>query len=234
MVVVPPLSSPHKDGWRVEHLTSLAADSACGEALAVFGTTLVKGEVSNKIADLLSFATLIVLFKKDAETMAKLKRTQDAAYLQPQRSLGMGSTLAKVAYNFALLLLKGNLGPTVGPTQLSVKTKGGCDLEQWALHMAMESSGKLSATCLDAINAFGEIERDCIKAAVLANPSLYMHIPLFEMLYERESGEMWFYDENNNFVESYFSRSGVHQGCVMGASFFALPCTRYTPGFKPC
>jgi hypothetical protein len=36
-----PLSSPHKDDWRVEHLVSLAADSACGEALMAFMTTIV-------------------------------------------------------------------------------------------------------------------------------------------------------------------------------------------------
>ena len=28
---------------------------------------------------------------------------------------------------------------------------------------------------------------------------------------------MWFYDENGNFVESHFNRSGVRQGCVLGA-----------------
>ena len=37
-------------------------------------TTLIKGDVSDKIADLLSSATLVVLLKKDAETMAQLKR----------------------------------------------------------------------------------------------------------------------------------------------------------------
>ena len=63
----------------------------------------------------------------------------------------------------------------------------------------MESNGKLSATCLDAINAFGEIERECIKAAPLVSPSLHMRIPLFEIMYERESGELWFYYENCNF-----------------------------------
>jgi hypothetical protein len=32
--------------------------------------------------------------------------------------------------------------------------------------MAMESKDKLSAICLDVINAFGEIERDYIKASL--------------------------------------------------------------------
>jgi hypothetical protein len=88
--------------------------------------------------------------------------------------------------------------------------------------MAMESKGRLSATCLDAINAFGEIDRDCIRVALLANPSLHMHIPLFAMLYEKGSGELWYYDENGNFVESQISRYGFRHGCVMGAFLFSL------------
>jgi len=60
----------------------------------------------------------------------------------------------------------------------------------------MESNGSLSAACLDGINAFGEIERDCIHAALEANPSLHMPIPLFEMLYERGIGQLWYYDKN--------------------------------------
>ena len=70
LVVAPPLSYPHKDGWRVEHLVPLAVGLACGENLAAFMTMMIKDEVSDKIADLLSSATLAVLLKKDAETMA--------------------------------------------------------------------------------------------------------------------------------------------------------------------
>jgi hypothetical protein len=54
--------------------------------------------------------------------------------------------------------------------------------------MAIELDGRLTATCIDAVNVFGEIERGGIKAALLANPSLFILIPLFEILYERGSG----------------------------------------------
>ena len=165
-------------------LPSLPSDPVCGEALASLMTALVKGDVSHTIANLLSSATLVILLTKDAETMANMKLLQDDAYRQPPRPLGIGSTLMKVASNCALILVKGSLGPAVGPTQFSVVTKGGCDHVQWALQITMESNGMLSATCLDAMNAFGKIERDCIRAALLANPSLNMLIPLFEMLYE--------------------------------------------------
>jgi hypothetical protein len=79
-------------------------------------TVLIKGEVSDKIADLLSSASLVVLLKKDAETMAEIKRVIRDAYLRPQRPLGMESTFVKLASSCALSLLRGNIGPAIGPT----------------------------------------------------------------------------------------------------------------------
>ena len=102
----------------------------------------------------------------------------------------MGSTLVKVAFNCTLFMLRGSLGDVVGPSQFSVETKGNCDLIQWALQMAMESNESMAAACLDGINAFGEIERECVRAALEANPSLHMRIPMIEMLYERGNGKL--------------------------------------------
>ena len=51
-------------------------------------TTIGKGDISNKIADLLSSSTLVILLKKDAETMAAMKEALGAAYVQPQRLIG--------------------------------------------------------------------------------------------------------------------------------------------------
>ena len=42
------------------------------------------------------------------------------------------------------------------------------------------------------------------------------------MLYERGSGELWYYGEKGNFVEFYFSRTCVRQGFVLGAFLFCL------------
>jgi hypothetical protein len=154
--------------------------------------------------------------------MDEMKATLGDAYLQPQRPLGMGLTLMKVTCKCALLLLRGSLGRAVGPARYLVETKGGCDLVHWALHMTLESNGHMSATCLVAIYAFGGIERDCIRASLEANTSLHMIIPLFEMIYERGNWELWLCDENGNFVEYYYSRSGVRRGCVLGAFLFCL------------
>ena len=88
MAAAPPVSSPHKDGWRTEHLSQLTTDNDYGEALVAFATSIILGDVFDKISHLLSSATLVVLLKKDAGTMAAMKLAQGPAYLQPQRPLG--------------------------------------------------------------------------------------------------------------------------------------------------
>ena len=140
--------------------------------------------------------------------MVAMKHAIGSNYDQPQRPLGMGSTLTKIASSCALHIMRGSLGAAVGPSKFSVETKGGCDLVQWTLQVAMESNKPLSNVCLDGINAFGQIERDCIRAALQANPSLHMLYPLFEMLYERGSGELWYYDEHGSYGESHYNRYG--------------------------
>ena len=137
------------------------------------------GDVPQKTADILSSATLIVLIKKDAAAMEALKLQQGEAYRQPQRPIGMGTALVKAACNSALTMVKEALDPAVGPTQFAVETKGGCALLQWALQMAMEMNPVLTGASMDASNAFGEIERECIEAAIRADPYMHMLLPLF-------------------------------------------------------
>ncbi len=106
LAAAPPLSSPHRDGWRNEHLVELARDPACGIALARVLTAIVAGDAPKKTADILSSATLIVLLKKDAAAMEALKQQLGEAYRQPQRPIGMGTALVKAACNFALTMVK--------------------------------------------------------------------------------------------------------------------------------
>jgi hypothetical protein len=88
--------------------------------------------------------------------------------------------------------------------------------------MALESNGKLSAACLDGVNAFGEINRNYIRAAIEENPSLHFLLSLFELLYERGSGELLYYDEHRNYIASYYNKNGVRQACVLDAFLFCL------------
>jgi len=48
--------------------------------------------------------------------------------------------------------------------------------------MALEAKLNLVATSLNNIHAYGEIERDCIEAAIKTNPYLQSLLPLFELL----------------------------------------------------
>jgi hypothetical protein len=73
----------HKDGWRSEPLLELANEPACDVALANLMTTIVTRDVPNKIANILSSATLIVLLKIDAAAMKALKHQQGPpSYIQ--------------------------------------------------------------------------------------------------------------------------------------------------------
>jgi hypothetical protein len=100
--------------------------------------------------------------------------------------------------------------------------------------MGMECDGNLSAASLNAINVFGEIERYCIRAALLANPFQHLMLPLFEMLYERGSAELWFYDEHNNDVESQKNALEFGKDAYWVRSSFALPCALVMPGLVHC
>jgi hypothetical protein len=57
-----------------------------------------------------------------------------------------------------------------------------------------------------------------------------MLILMFEIFCERGNGQLLYYDENGNYVESHYNRCGVRQGCVLGAFCFVLPCAPCTRG----
>ena len=60
-----------------------------------------------------------------------------------------------------------------------------------------------------------------MRSCLLTPP--HVLIPMFEqMLYDRESGELWYYDENGNFVESHFNCPRFRHGCVLGAFLLYL------------
>ena len=65
----------------MEHFIPLAIYPDCGEALATFMTVIVKERVSQKAADLLCSATLVIMLKKDAETMEEMKLILGDTYI---------------------------------------------------------------------------------------------------------------------------------------------------------
>ena len=97
----------------------MARDPTCATALARILTAVVTCDVPQKIVDFLSSVTLIILLKTDAASMEALNLAQGEAYLQPQRPIGMGTTVAKLACNCALKMVKEAMGQAVGPTQFA-------------------------------------------------------------------------------------------------------------------
>ena len=68
-----------------------------------------------------------------------------------------------------ITMVKEAMGPIAGPAQLSLNNKGGCDLLRWAQLIVMEHNRSLAASDLDGVNAYGEVERECIDATIKAN-----------------------------------------------------------------
>ena len=134
----------------------------------------------------------------------------------------MGNTIPKVAANCILAKVELAVAASAGAHQFAVTAKGGCNMIQWQLHIIMEAEPDLARACLDANNAFGDMERPCIRATLEANIALHPLIPLYDVMYSRGQGELWYYDEWGNFVMTFFCSKGVRPGCVMGTSLLCI------------
>ena len=127
---VAPLTTPTKDGLRVEHLLSPCADQDCAATFTDMVAVLAASDGTDNTSDLLSSTTLVVLLKKLEAEMEALRRKQGPAYRETQRPLGMGSTVPKIAANCVLEKMQPAVGATSGAHHFAVNTKGGCDMVQ--------------------------------------------------------------------------------------------------------
>ena len=203
-------------------MKALAQDDACAAQLTRIVNAIVRADVPGPIAAILSSATLTVLLKKDEEAMEDMRRRQGDAYVQPSRPLGMGCVLAKLANSCVMRHLRDFVADIVGPEQFAVNARGGCEMIQLALQVLMENDPSAALFSVDAVNAFNAIERPALRAALLARPELHPLLPLYDMLYTNNDGELWFYGEDGKLHETFHSRRGVRQGCVLGTFLFCL------------
>ena len=81
-----------------------------------------------------------------------------------------------------------------------LNTKRGYDMVQWVMKDIMEVEPDIARSCLSVSNAFGDLERLCIRASLEANVALHRVIPLYDVLYTKGSGELWCYDDLGNFI----------------------------------
>jgi hypothetical protein len=85
------------------------------------------GDVTDDTCDLMSSTTLVILLKKTEEEMEALRQKQGSNYRQPQRPLGLGSTIPKIAANCVIAKVQLAIGVSAGAHQFAVNAKGGCD-----------------------------------------------------------------------------------------------------------
>ncbi len=222
IAAAPPLTSPHRDGWRMEHLEALGRDDTFAAALAVFISNIASGDVPPKTADYFASATLIALLKKNEEDITALRELMGPDFVLPIRPLAMACVFVKLACNCMLSSIKDDIEEVTGPSQFAVGCKGGCEALQWALQAAMEADPDFAQAVMDAINGFNELERLAMRAAILADPRLHRILPLFDMLYTDREGELWYFDEDGNLMFTLRSRRGVRQGCVLGIFIFCV------------
>ena len=114
LATVAPLTTPHEDGWGVEHLLALCKDLEYRVAFTDIIVAFAAVDFTNDICDLLSFATQVVLLKKTEMEMEALCIKQGPLYKQPHRPLGMGSTIPKIAANYVLEKVQPAVGVSAG------------------------------------------------------------------------------------------------------------------------
>ena len=99
---------------------------------------IASGKVPPAVYAYFSTSKLVALLKKDSATIQRARQEEGADFKLPVRPLGISCALVKAASQAALLEIKDQLAPTVGPSQFAVDTKAGCDQIQWAIQVAME------------------------------------------------------------------------------------------------
>ena len=122
----------------------MCKDADCGAAFTDVIAALAAGDVTDDTCDLLSSATLVVLLKKTEEEMEALKLRKGQLYRQPQRPLGMGSTIPKIVANCILAKVQPDVGVSARAHQFAVNAKGGCNMIQWILQIIMEAEPDLA------------------------------------------------------------------------------------------
>jgi hypothetical protein len=69
----PPLTSPHRNGWRMKHLEALSRDDAFASALATFISNIASGDVLTTTTDYFVSTTLVALLKKNENDIKALR-----------------------------------------------------------------------------------------------------------------------------------------------------------------
>jgi hypothetical protein len=120
IAAAPPLTSPHRDGWRMEHLEALALNDEFAVALAVFISNIASGDVPTTTADYFASATLVALLKKNADDIPALRERLGPDFVLPIRPLAIACVFVKLACNCMLSGIKDDIADATGAGQFAV------------------------------------------------------------------------------------------------------------------
>jgi hypothetical protein len=111
--------------------------------------------------------------------------------------------------------------------QFGVGVRGGVELVQFMVRAPLDVSPDWADMQGDAFNAFNEFLRRPLLEELSANPALRPLLRVATMLYCHPS-TLYVYDSSNARGPAMRipSTHGVHQGCVLGAMFFAIVASR--------
>jgi hypothetical protein len=106
-----------------------------------------------------------------------------------------------------------------------VGVRGGVEIVQFLIRVALDATLDWANMQDDASNAFNDFLRRPLFEELSSNPALRPLLRLVAMLYGRPST---LYDSSNTYGPGMrISRTrGVHQGCVLGAMLFAIIASR--------
>jgi hypothetical protein len=193
----------------MEHLEAFARDEAFAAVLAVFITNVATAIIPSSTSDYLAAATMVALLKKNEEDTQALRELMGPNFVLPIMPRAMTCVFVKPACNCVISGIKDNIAEVNGPCQYDVGCKEGCESLQWALQVAMEADLDFAHAVMDAINGFNELERQAMRAAILADPRLHWILALYDMLYTHMAEELWYFDEDGNLTHTQQSRRWV-------------------------
>jgi len=129
-----PLTSPRRDGWRMEHIKILSREDAFATAMSTFISNIATGDVPATTADYLASAMLVALLKKSEVDIHALRELLGPDFVLPIRPLDMAGLFVKLlARNCVLSGIKDDIVEVTSLGQFIVGCKGGCESLQWAL-----------------------------------------------------------------------------------------------------
>ena len=187
-------------GWSFEMILVVTSTARGFEASLKFVNLILSGELPRECGLLVS--PLILLKKENGIDL---------------RSIAIGEVWYRLAAKCAIEAVGREVGRSLAPLQVGIGVKGGTEAMSHGIMAALEADEEAMVVTLDARNAFNEMDRNVILAAVKERcPQL---LPLARFCY---GGPTPLFIRGAPPGTDLASHCGVKQGDPLGPLFFAL------------